>query len=80
MAKKTEGKKASVDQLNGLHDLITKYYCDQIESGEELSSGFLAAVNSFLKTNNITAEVTQSEPLQDLQKKLQQLMLDEGDE
>lgn len=73
------GKKASMEKLNKLHDILADYYKEQIESGEELSSGFLAALNSFLKTNEITADTVESEPMMDLTKKLQDLMNDEGD-
>ena len=73
-------KKADMDKLNNLHNLIADYYAEAIESGEELSSGFLAAVNAFLKNNNVTADISESEPMQDLQNKLRQLMQeDEGD-
>ena len=70
-------KKATIEKLNGLHDLMANYFTDQLEAGEELSSGTLAAINSFLKTNNVVAETSESEPLQDLQKKLKELMLDD---
>ena len=60
--------KASVEKLNKLHDLLTDYYRERLEAGEEelLSSGELAAINTFLKNNNINAEVAESSPMQDL--------------
>lgn len=73
-------KKASMDKLNKLHDILADYYAEQLESGEELSSGFLAAVNSFLKTNEVTADLMESEPMMDLQKKLQDLMNNNNEE
>ena len=75
-------KKASMETLNGLHEAIAKYYNDVIgectdEDGQfsgELSSGTLAAINAFLKNNNITADVVESEPLQNLSYKIQELV------
>ena len=67
-------KKASIDKLNGLHDLMATYFAEALESGEELSSGTLAAINSFLKTNEITADVVESSPTQNLTMKLRDLI------
>ena len=58
--------KATLDKMNMLHDLLATYYQERLEEGEQLSSGELAAVNAFLKNNNITAEVMESEPMQNL--------------
>jgi ABC-type Zn uptake system ZnuABC Zn-binding protein ZnuA len=66
--------KASIDKLNILHDLIADYYAEAIESGEELSSGTLAAINAFLKNNNITVDLVEESPTQNLTFKLQELM------
>ena len=52
--------KASIDTLNVLHGLIAQYYIDAIESGEELSSGTLAAINTMLKNNDITVDVIEN--------------------
>ena len=75
-------KKASVDKLNALHDLLATYYgellSEAIEDGEVLSSGTLAALNAFLKNNDITADVIESEPMADLQAKFRALI--ESDE
>jgi len=49
--------KATIDKMNILHDLITTYYAEAIESGEELSSGTLAAINAHLKNNSITVDL-----------------------
>ena len=67
-------KKASIDVLDELHGIIAKYYIEAIETGDELSSGTLAAINTYLKNNNITADVVESQPLQNLQYKLKELM------
>lgn len=67
-------KKASMQKLDGLHDLLADYFTEQLNSGEELSSGTLAAINSFLKNNNITAEVVESSPLQNLNYKIQDIL------
>ena len=71
-------KKASMDKLNTLHDLIASYYAEDVESGEELSSGTLAAINAFLKNNNITADVVESEPLQNLSYRIKDLLTEEA--
>jgi hypothetical protein len=66
--------KASLSQLNEVHNLVANYYKEMLGSGEELSSGTLAAINTFLKNNDITVDVTESQPLQNLQYKLRELM------
>jgi len=67
-------KKASIEKLNALHDLITNYYAEAIQSGEELSSGTLAAINAHLKNNNITVDLVEESPMQNLTFKLKELM------
>lgn len=52
--------KASIDTLNTLHGMIAQYYIEAIESGEELSSGTLAAINTMLKNNEITVDVIEA--------------------
>lgn len=66
--------KASLNKMNTLHDLIAQYYIDAVESGEELSSGTLAAINSFLKTNEIIVDVVEDSPATSLTFKLKELM------
>lgn len=66
--------KASIDKLNALHDLITTYYAEAIESGEELSSGTLAAINAHLKNNSITVDLVDESPMENLTFKLKELM------
>ena len=66
-----------MDKLNGLHDLIASYYSERVEDGlggEELSSGTLAAINAFLKNNNITVDLVEESPTQSLTFKLKELM------
>ena len=67
-------KKASIDKLNKVHDLMAEYFTEALNSGEELSSGTLAAINSFLKTNEITVDVVESSPTQQLSFKLKELI------
>ena len=52
--------KASLDTLHTLHGMIAQYYIEAIESGEELSSGTLAAINAMLKNNDITVDVVEA--------------------
>lgn len=70
--------KASNKKLEALHDALANYFTEQLESGEELSSGTLAAINSFLKNNNITADVVESQPLQNLSYRIQDLIREEA--
>ena len=69
--------KANIKQLNDLHRVIAEYYVEAVGSGEELSSGTLAAINAFLKNNDITVDVIEDSPTQNLTNKLQLLILDE---
>lgn len=73
-------KKASLDTLNELHGLIAQYYIDAIDSGEELSSGTLAAINAMLKNNNISVDILEESPTQNITKKLKLLVLNEKEE
>ena len=70
--------KASMDKMNKLHDIIAQYYIEAVESGEELSSGTLAAINSFLKTNEITVDLVEESGEQSLTFKLKELMAKEN--
>ena len=72
--------KATQAKLDKLHDPIASYYVSAVESGEELSSGTLAAINAFLKNNNVTADVVESSPLQNLTYKLQDILRQEREE
>ena len=67
-------RKANLDELHKLHQAIAKYYIEAAESGEELSSGTLAAINSFLKNNEITVDVIEDSPTQNFSSKLQLLI------
>ena len=66
--------RASKEKLNALHDLVASYYTDILASGDQLSSGELAAINSFLKTNEITAEIVESEALGGLSYQINNIM------
>ncbi len=66
--------KATMKELDSLHGLIAGYYKECIESGEDLSSGTLAAINTFLKNNDVKMEVMESTPGQNLTFKLQSLI------
>jgi len=69
--------KANINRLNDLHKMIAEYYIEAATSGEELSSGTLAAINAFLKNNDITVDVIEDSPTQNLTSKLQLLILEE---
>lgn len=59
-----------MDLMNELHGVLAKYYKEYMElaldDGEEVSSGFLAAANTFLKNNNITVDMVESDEMLDL--------------
>jgi hypothetical protein len=73
--------KATLDIMNGLHGILAKYYTDYLNeantNNEEVSSGFLTAVNAFLKNNNITVDVVESNELKDLGLSIKQLIKQE---
>ena len=69
--------KANLGRLHELHSMIAEYYIEACNSGEELSSGTLAAVNAFLKNNDITVDVIEDSPTQNLTNRLQLLILEE---
>lgn len=72
--------KATHEKLDRLHDAIATYYLEAVASGEELSSGTLAAINAFLKNNDITADAVESAPLQNLNYRLQDILKREREE
>lgn len=68
--------KANLAALHDLHGAIAKYYIDAAQGEEELSSGTLAAINSFLKNNDITVDILTESPAQSLTAELQLLIMD----
>jgi len=58
--------KATIDSLNTLHDLQTRYYLDLLKSGEPLKPTELAAINTFLKQNDISVDIVESKPMMSL--------------
>lgn len=63
-----------MQQVEALHALLANYYSELLESGEELSSGTLAAINTFLKNNEVKIDVADSNPLQNLSFKIKELV------
>lgn len=72
--------KANMKELHNLHGAIAKFYIEAAESGEDLSSGTLAAINAFLKNNDITVDVIESSPGQDMTNKLKLLIMNDKEE
>jgi len=70
--------KASMKEVEKLHSLLANYYSELLESGEEVSSGTLAAINSFLKNNDVKVEAVDGNPLQNLSFKIKE-MVESGD-
>ena len=64
--------KANMDKLNSLHDAIADHMTKQLEAGE-MEAKDIANVLKFLKDNDITAEVSESAPMQSL---VEQFMMD----
>lgn len=73
-------KKASLELLEHLHGAIAEYYIEAAESGEDLSSGTLAAINAFLKNNGVTADIMEDSPKEDIVSHLRLLQAEELDE
>lgn len=70
--------KASMKEVEKLHSLLANYYSELLESGEEVSSGTLAAINTFLKNNDVKVEAVDGNPLQNLSFKIKE-MVESGD-
>ena len=66
--------KANMELLHSLHRKIAEYYIDALESGEDLSSGNLAAINAYLKNNEIKVDVVEASPGQNLTFRLRELV------
>ena len=70
--------KANLDLMNELHKITASYYKDYmaaaLEDGEEVSSGTLAAINTFLKNNNITVDMVESDTMLDLGESLRKMV------
>ena len=60
-------KKATEDQFNELHNLVTKEFLSRIKSGEA-STADLKAACDWLKTNDISGVALQGNPLEKLAK------------
>jgi len=59
-------KKASIETLNTLHDKMASYFTELLISGERLAPGEVSAILKFLKDNEITVDVVESKPMQNL--------------
>ncbi len=73
-------KKANLTELHKLHKVIASYYIEAAESGEELSSGTLAAINAFLKNNNISVDVIEESPEKNFSSRLRLLIKDQEED
>lgn len=58
--------KANIDTLNNLHDGMAKYFTALLHSGERLAPGEVTAILKFLKDNEITVDLVESKPMQNL--------------
>ena len=66
--------KANKKEVEKLHGLLTTYYSELLEDGEEISSGTLAAINTFLKNNDVKVDIVDSNPMQNLNFRIQDLI------
>ena len=60
-------KKATEDQFNELHNLVTKEFLARVKSGEA-STADLKAACDWLKTNDISGIAIEGNPLDQLQR------------
>jgi len=58
--------RAQEDLLASLHNELARGMLERLQSGEPLTAAEWSAIAKFLKDNDITCEVAQSAPLQDL--------------
>jgi hypothetical protein len=58
--------KASLNTLNVLHDRMATYFTELLDSGERLAPGEVSAILKFLKDNEITVDIVESKPMQNL--------------
>ena len=65
-------KRATEDQFNELHNLVTKEFLARIKSGEASTQDLKAACD-WLKTNDISGVAIQGNPLEKLQKIMPQV-------
>jgi len=63
-------EKATRKKLNKLHAKVTDYYIDFLDEASEdeleIASGTLSAINAFLKQNDVSADISDSEKLASL--------------
>ena len=71
--------RVSADRLYELQDALVTYLAEELESGEDISSGTLQAIRGILKDNDITSGVSESEPLQNLVTQLMNKEIKERD-
>jgi hypothetical protein len=52
--------KTNPEKLYLLHERLTDYFLELLESGKKLTQGEIAGITKFLKDNEITADFTDS--------------------
>lgn len=67
-------QKASMAKMNKIHDQLAEYFLEQLMSGLEISSGTLAAANAFLKNNNVSVDLSEAKPMQNLSYRIADLI------
>ena len=64
--------KATRSELGELHGLLATHFKKMLESKKELSASELSVIASFLKQNDVSADITESAPMQDLVSKVKE--------
>ncbi len=58
--------KAKVTELEDLHKKVSNYYMDALDCGDDISSGTLNAINTFLKQNEVVVDRRESDNMSKL--------------
>lgn len=66
-------KKASMDELNTLHDMVARQLATGLDDPKTL-----ALAIKFLKDNDITADITESEDAMSLTESIKQIAMESG--
>lgn len=66
-----------MDSLNSLHGLLAKYFkeylTDAMNEGEEVPPGVIANILTFLKNNNITVDMLETDDMMDFGLELREM-------
>ena len=66
--------KAKLVELEQLHKKVSTYYMDTLDADEDISSGTLNAINTFLKQNEVVVDRLKDASMDSLTEKFQELI------